>query len=298
MGLLPMTLTQLEIFAVVAARKGFTLAAAQLNISQSGVSHAIRALEQELGVALFERQQGRIELTDIGSRLLQRAQAMLGLAETMRQEALDARGMKQGTLRIGSFGPTASVRLLPAILKAYRQAYPGIEVHVDEGPDRQVLQWLQERRIDIGFVVLPEEQLDTYPLLEDQMVALLPVDHALAQQPAVTLQQLCRDPFVLTEAGSAEIVSRLFLSARLQPRIRYRTSQLLSTLETVASGEGLSIVAQASLPLSTTLEYVQRPLDPQVKRTVGLAVVDERIISPATRAFIELARTLPRNVAD
>ncbi|MCE6984006.1 LysR family transcriptional regulator, partial [Pseudomonas frederiksbergensis] len=85
--------------------------------------------------------QGRIELTDIGSRLLQRAQAMLGLAETMRQEALDARGMKQGTLRIGSFGPTASVRLLPAILKAYRQAYPGIEVHVDEGPDRQVLQW-------------------------------------------------------------------------------------------------------------------------------------------------------------
>ncbi|KJK20294.1 LysR family transcriptional regulator [Pseudomonas sp. 2(2015)] len=293
-----MTLTQLEIFAVVAARKSFTLAAAQLKISQSGVSHAIRALEQQLGVALFERRQGQIEPSDIGSRLLQRAQAMLGLAETLRQEALDARGMKQGTLRIGSFGPTASVRLLPAILAAYRQAYPGIEVHVDEGPDRQVLHWLQERRIDVGFVVLPEEQFDSYPLLEDQMVALLPADHALAQLPSVTLRQLCLDPFVLTEAGSAEIVSRLFLAARLQPRVRYRTSQLLSTLEMVARGDGLSIVAQSSLPLRPTQGYVQRPLDPPVKRRVGLAVVDERIISPATRAFIELARTLPRNAAD
>ena len=293
-----MTLTQLEIFAVVAARKSFTLAAAQLKISQSGVSHAIRALEQQLGVALFERRQGQIEPSDIGSRLLQRAQAMLGLAETLRQEALDARGMKQGTLRIGSFGPTASVRLLPAILAAYRQAYPGIEVHVDEGPDRQVLHWLQERRIDVGFVVLPEEQFDSYPLLEDQMVALLPADHALAQLPSVTLRQLCLDPFVLTEAGSAEIVSRLFLAARLQPRVRYRTSQLLSTLEMVARGDGVSIVAQSSLPLPTSLAYVQRPLDPPVKRRVGLAVVDERIISPATRAFIELARSLPRNAAD
>ncbi|UVL62912.1 LysR substrate-binding domain-containing protein [Pseudomonas sp. B21-032] len=293
-----MTLTQLEIFAVVAARKGFTLAAAQLKISQSGVSHAIRALEQELGVTLFERQQGQIELSDIGSRLLPRAQAMLGLAETLRQEAHDARGMKQGTLRIGSFGPTASVRLLPAILAAYRQAYPGIEVHVDEGPDRQVLHWLQERRIDVGFVVLPEEQFDSYPLLEDQMVALLPADHALAQLASVTLKQLCLDPFVLTEAGSAEIVSRLFLAARLQPRVRYRTSQLLSTLEMVARGDGVSIVAQSSLPLPTSLAYVQRPLDPPVKRRVGLAVVDERIISPATRAFIELARSLPRNAAD
>ncbi|MDD1014769.1 LysR family transcriptional regulator [Pseudomonas rubra] len=293
-----MTLTQLEIFAVVAARQSFTLAAAQLNISQSGVSHAVRALEQELGVALFERRQARIELSDIGTRLLQRAQAMLGLAETMRQEALDARGMKQGTLRIGSFGPTASVRLLPAILAAYRRAYPGIEVHVDEGPDRQVRQWLLERRIDVGFVVLPEEPFDTYPLLEDQMLALMPNDHGLAQQPAVRLEQLCHDPFVLTEAGSAEIVSRLFVAAKLQPRIRYRTSQLLSTLAMVARGEGLSIVAESSLPLGVARDLALRALDPPVKRVVGLAVVDERIISPATRAFIELARTLPRNTAD
>ncbi|MCW2294033.1 DNA-binding transcriptional LysR family regulator [Pseudomonas sp. BIGb0408] len=288
-----MTLTQLEIFAIVAARGGFTSAAAQLGISQSGVSHAIRALEQELGVELLHRHQGHIVLTDIGARLLQRAQVMLGMAETMRQEALDARGMKQGTLRIGSFGPTASIRLLPAILQAYRLAYPGIEVHVDEGPDRQVLQWLEDRRIDVGFVVLPEERFDTYPLLDDQMVALLPREHALALETAVPLTALCSDPFVLTEAGSSEIVSRLFLSARLQPNIRYRTSQLLSTLELVGRGDAISIVAASSLPIGEDAPYVTRALMPASPRRVGLAVVDARQSSPATKAFIELAQTHP-----
>lgn len=288
-----MTLTQLEIFSLVAARGGFTSAAAQLGISQSGVSHAIRALEQELGVELLHRHQGHTELTDIGVRLLQRAQVILGMAETMRQEALDARGMKQGTLRIGSFGPTASIRLLPAILQAYRLAYPGIEVHVDEGPDRQVLQWLDDRRIDVGFVVLPEDRFDTYPLLEDQMVALLPRDHPLTREAAVPLKALCSDPFVLTEAGSSEIVSRLFLAAHLQPNIRYRTSQLLSTLELVGRGEAIGIVAASSLPLGEDASYVTRPLVPASPRRVGLAVVDARQSSPAARAFIELAQTCP-----
>lgn len=81
---------------------------------------------------------------------------MLGLADAIRQEASDARSMKLGTLRIGSFGPTSSQRLLPRILADYRRIYPGIEVHVDEGPDRQVVQWLLDRRVDVGFVALPE----------------------------------------------------------------------------------------------------------------------------------------------
>ncbi|SDO18018.1 DNA-binding transcriptional regulator, LysR family [Rhodoferax sp. OV413] len=284
-----MTLTQLEIFSVVAQRKGFTSAAAQLKISQSGVSHAIRAIEQELGVELFHRHQGDVELTDIGARLLGRAQAILGLAETMQQEASDARGMKRGTLRIGSFGPTSSTRLLPAILADYRRIYPGIEIHVDEGPDRQVVQWLMDRRVDVGFVALPEDQFDTYPIIEDQMVALLPATHPLASKDAVSLKELCADPFVLTEAGSAELVSRLFLVAKLQPNIRYRTSQLLSTLATVARGDGVTIVAESSLPLAEDIHYVKKPLAPMVKRCVGLAVVDERQASPATRAFIALA---------
>ncbi|WP_247267638.1 MULTISPECIES: LysR family transcriptional regulator [Pseudomonas] len=287
-----MTLTQLEIFSLVAELRGFTLAAHRLGISQSAISHAMKSLEQELGVELLRRHQSQVELTDIGEQLLQRARAMLGLANTLRQEAADARGMKSGTLRIGSFGPTSSIKLLPKILQRYREVHPGIEVHIDEGPDRQVLQWLEERRIDVGFVVLPEERFDTFALVEDQMVALLPSNHPLAAKAALSLKDLCTDPFVLTEAGSSELVSRLFSAARLQPNIRYRCSQLLSTLDVVSRGDAITVVAEGSLPGAPAPRYVKKPLLPAVQRLIGLAVLDQRQASPATRAFIELARQI------
>ncbi|MDR6917339.1 DNA-binding transcriptional LysR family regulator [Pseudomonas sp. 3296] len=287
-----MTLTQLEIFSLVAELRGFTAAANRLRISQSAVSHALKSLEQELGVELLRRHQSQVELSDIGQQLLLRARAMLGLANTLRQEAADARGMKRGTLRIGSFGPTSSIRLLPQILQHYRTAHPGIEVHIDEGPDRQVIQWLEERRIDIGFVVLPEDRFDTFALLEDQMVALVPADHTLAGRDALSLNDLCHDPFVLTEAGSSELVSRLFSAARLIPNIRYRCSQLLSTLDTVSRGDALTVVAESSLPDNLNSRYVRKPLSPPVIRQVGLAVLDQRQASPATLAFIKLALEL------
>ena len=289
-----MTLSQLQIFSLVAELRGFTSAASRLGISQSAVSHALKSLEQELGVELIRRHQSLVELTDIGQQLLLRARAILGLAATMEQEAADARGMKRGTLRIGSFGPTSSMKLLPAILQRYRAAHPGIEVHIDEGPDRQVLQWLEERRIDVGFVVLPQERFDCFALVEDQMVALIPSQHALASKDSLSLAELCDDPFILTEAGSAELVSRLFLTARLSPNIRYRSSQLLSTLETVARGEALTLVAQLSLPEASDPRYLIKPLSPPARRQVGLAVLDRRQSSPATLAFIEQARSLYR----
>ncbi|WP_454840502.1 LysR family transcriptional regulator [Pseudomonas hormoni] len=287
-----MTLTQLEIFSLVAELHGFTAAAHRLGISQSAVSHALKSLEQELGVELLRRHQSRVELSDIGQQLLLRARAMLGLANTLRQEAADARGMKRGTLRIGSFGPTSSIKLLPMILQHYRAAHPGIEVHIDEGPDRQVIQWLEERRIDIGFVVLPQERFDTFALIEDQMVALLPADHPLADRDSVSLDDLCHAPFVLTEAGSSELVSRLFSAARLTPNICFRCSQLLSTLDTVARGDALTVVAEGSLPDHHDDRYVKKPLLPAVARQVGLAVLDRRQSSPAALAFIKLATSL------
>ena len=124
------------------------------------------------------------------------------------------------------------------------------------------------------------------------MVALLPAEHALAAREQVGLEDLCNDPFALTEAGSTELVLRLFNEARLTPNVRYRCSQLLSTLETVSRGDAVSVVAQASLPALSDPRYVQRPLLPRVPRRVGLAVLDRRQSSPATLAFIRIAQSL------
>ena len=288
-----MTFSQLEIFIVVAELRGFTLAAQQFGISQSAVSHALKKLEEDLGVSLIERNKSNAELTVAGVRLLPRAREILGLSETIRQEAADIQGLQLGSLRIGSFGPTSSLCLLPDILNIYRQQFPHIEVRIDEGSDQQVMQWLQERRVDVGFVVLPDQRFDTFTLIEDQIVALIPKTYPLAIKEDVTLQDLCNVPFILTEAGSAQLIQKLFAAEDLIPDIRYRTTQLMSTIALVAKGEGVALVAELALPQNqVTDDYVVRQLLPQCKRTVGLAIHSTRLASPATQAFIKTATQL------
>jgi DNA-binding transcriptional LysR family regulator len=292
-----MTFTQLEIFSLVVELRGFTAAALQLSISQSAVSHAIKSLERELGVDLLERNKARVEPTEVGRQLLARAREILGLAEAMRQEVADARGLKRGSLRIGSFGPTSSLTLLPVILGAYARAYPDIEVRVEEGDDAEVVQWLQERRVDVGFVVLPDERFDTVELVEDQLVVLVPRGHALATRSTLSLESLCDAPFILSGAGCGPLVEPLFASARLTPRVRYRVAQVMTMLGMVERGDGITVLAELALPrnLATTHPgLVAIPLRPAVRRRVGLATRDLRQASPAARALLALSRDLGR----
>jgi DNA-binding transcriptional LysR family regulator len=288
-----MTFTQLEIFALVAELRGFTAAASKLGISQSAVSHALKSLERELGVDLLVRHQSAIELTEIGRQLLLRTREILGLSEAMRQEIAAARGLNRGSLRIGSFGPTSSLKFLPVILDAYCKRYPGIDVYVEEGGDSDVVQWILERRVDAGFVVLPDERFDTVSLVEDQLVALIPADHALARKRSVTLAELCDSPFIMTEAGCAALIEPLFVAAGLVPKVRYRIAQVITILGMVERGDGVSIVAELALPdrlAETHSGLVKLPLRPAARRRVGLAVRDLRQATPAAKAFLEVAR--------
>lgn len=289
-----MTLSQLEIFTLVAELKSFTLAAMSLKISQSAVSHAIKSLEKDLNVILFTREQNQITLTEIGCTLLNRAQHILSLQETMRQEAQASNGLKKGVLRIGSFGPGSSTNILPPLLTAFRQQYPDIQIIVDEGDDESVTQWLQEKHVDVGVVVLPDERFDTFLVKQDQYVAILPLNHPLAIHEGLTLKQLCNYPFNLTQAGSGKVVMSLFSAQKLTPKIQFRTRQLLSTFSLVARGEAVSIVAQLAIPENIN-NIVVKPLIPRVTRDIAFAVNNLSDASPATKAFIKLVKSCHRD---
>ena len=204
-----MTFTQLEIFVIVAELGGFTAAAGRLGITQSAVSHAVRQLEAAWGVTLLSRGPSGVKVTETGQNLLVRVRELLGVSDAIRQEVSATRGLHRGALRIGSFGPTSSLQLLPHILDAFGRQFPEIEVFVDEGEDHEVARWLEERRVDVGFVVLPDERFETVALVQDQLVALLPSAHPLAAKRALSLAELCDWPFVLTRAGSAGLVEGL-----------------------------------------------------------------------------------------
>jgi DNA-binding transcriptional LysR family regulator len=298
-----MTFGQLQIFATVAEAKGFTGAAQRLGISQSAVSHAIKSLEKELNAVLILRSSVQVELTELGARLLSRAREMLSLQELMRQEAADFRGVHLGSVRIGSFGLTSSLHILPTILNQFRSQYPDIDVYIEEGPDEEVIQWVQERRVDIGFIVLPDERFITHKLLKDRFVALVPKASDLAHRSSITLKELCERPFIMTEADSAGIIGGLFKSAGLRPKTQFRTSQVLSTLAMVSANEGLAIVAEMALPNAhhTIIDerphvgdqglkgYVVKPLEQVKERSIGLALHSDGQASPAAKAFIATA---------
>lgn len=289
-----MTFTQLEAFAALARAGSFSRAAALLGITQSGVSHAIRALETELAIRLVRREGIESRLTEAGERLLQRVNDILQQKEALEQEAHAARGMASGTLRIASFGATSSLRLLPQLITEYRQRQPAVQVFVEEHNDDTVIKWLLEQRVEIGFVVLPDERFETVPLVQDQLVALIPVGHALAQRSSIRGQDLQGEPFIRPTAGSGPQIDRFLAEAGAQPQTVYQFEQTSSMLGFVAQGHAVSITARLALPETPPPGMVYRPLSPKVTRTTGLAVRNMQRLSPAAAAFIELARAMAK----
>lgn len=290
-----MTFTQLEIFVLVADLGSFTAAGEKLGISQSAVSHALKQLESEWGVTLLSRAKSGIEVTEVGKNLLMRVRELLGISRAMQQEVLAVRGLYRGVLRIGSFGPSSSLQLLPRILEQYRKSYPEIEIFVEEGTDDAVAQWIAEHRVDVGFVVLPDERFDTQALVEDQFVAVLPVGHPLARQRSVHLSDLCQYPFIMTTAGAMAHVERLFASAGLRPRVKHRYSQIITVIKVVEYGAGVSIVSDLALSdqvMAMCPGVIKKPLTPIARRSVGLAVPSLKHASPAVHAFLKTSKLL------
>jgi DNA-binding transcriptional LysR family regulator len=280
-----MTFAQLEIFVAVVECQSFSLAASHLGISQSGVSHAVANLEAELGVMLIERHRLGIAVTEIGKRVIRHAQEMLGLHDAILQEAAATKGLKRGSVRIGSFGPSASVQLLPQLMWAFGRKYPEIELRVFEGVEREVVEWLYDRCVDVGFVRLPNEMIDTI----HQLVVILPEEHRLAKKASIEPVELASEPFIMSAGGSRPLIEELFRSAGIPLNVRYRLQQVHSILEIVRRGLGVSIVAELALPEDRQgLSII--PLEPRVARRIGLAVRDRGNLPPASQAFFEFAQ--------
>ena len=293
-----MTFTQLEIFALIAELKSFTATAEKLGISQSAVSHALKSLEQQWGINLISRTQSDIELTTTGQQLLTHVKELLSISNTLEKEVAAIHGLNEGTLHIGSFGASSSIYLLPEILESFRQRYPKIEIYIDEGEDKEVAQWLLERRIEVGFLIMPDERFDTFPLIEDRFVALIPNGYPLAQQLYIDPAQLEHCPFIMTMAGSRHQVELILKNFNVKPDIKFYVSQILSIVSMVHNQLGVSIVSDMVITkelLSLYPNVVKRPFKPNLKRSIGLAVKNKKHMSPAVKAFIEVAQEVWSN---
>jgi DNA-binding transcriptional LysR family regulator len=228
-------------------------------------------------------------MTHAGELALPHARDVFASLQEVQAVAAAAAGIRTGRLRIGSIGTSTSLRLLPPLLDKFRKRYPGVEVHVTERPDPEIEQDLIGRRIDIGVVRLPQPSFDTQALAIDELVAVLPRNHPLAREKTVAIKDLAAYPFVLTQMGSQEMVMQMFDRAGVRPKVAHELSQIISIFEFVAKGNGVSVLASLAVPEQHP-DLVFRPLTPRVTRRVAIACLDEKRLSPAARAFWELAR--------
>lgn len=288
-----MTLTQLQVFRTVAETNSFTRAADRLGITQSGASHAIAALEAELGVRLLKRDREGVTLTEAGALVLSHVDEIVYRLERLRDVAGDLTGLKTGKLRIGSF-PSVSARLLPSMIGSFKRRYPGVEVVLFEGSDPEVVDWLRSGTVDVavvneGMAGLPPEQFEVVPMATDMMVALVSARHPLAGRAAITVNDLAAEPFIMSKGGCEPLIHQMFAAASLTPATPFRVQEAATILAMVQEGLGVTIVPELVVPDGYPGVQVLR-LEPSTLRKLGLVARRKSAASPAVAAFLRLVR--------
>ena len=284
-----MTDAQLQALLAVADSGSFSQAARRLGTSQSAVSHAVTGLEQSLRVTLLRRSSQGAQLTDVGERVARHARQILHLRAQIEEEAESTRRMRTGALRVGSFGVSASRRMLPPLVEAFERSHPGIAVLVSEGVDDEVERWIRDGTVDVGFVTLPNDGLDTVAIAEDEMLVILREDHPLAGERSIRPSWLAGHPFIKPTAGCEPLLRDITMGVELD--VRHRMREVDTIVGMVARGAGVSIKPALSIPDPLPAGVVVRPLEPKRTRRVALAVRRRDEESAPCLAFLRIAES-------
>jgi len=250
-----MELWQLRYFVAVAEERSFRRAAERLHMAQPPLSTAIRKLEDELGVALLERDNRGSRLTPAGEAFLLEARRALEQAERAVAVARRAGAGLGGTLRLRFVDSTVNA-LLPLILRAFQERHPNVDFQLEEGTTADQVLALRQDRTDAGLVVLPVEQLQvrsSLVLVRDRMVAALPDGHRLAHRRRIALAELADEPWVMFAAHHGPGMHALIVTACAQagfaPRVVQQPRQMQTTAGLVAGGIGVALMPRLFVPM-------------------------------------------------
>jgi DNA-binding transcriptional LysR family regulator len=196
-------LPHLDTFAAAAESESFTAAAKVLGLTQAAVSQRVQALERALGKSLFDRKGGRVALTEAGRRLYDYARRILDLHHEAQQAITGREAPVVGELLIGA-SSIPGEHLLPALLAAFRQRCPQVQVRAAIGDSVGIIGQLERGEVSVGLVgrKIDSPHLEYRHLATDRIVLVAPPGHPLSRRKTVTVKQLAAHPLILREAGS------------------------------------------------------------------------------------------------
>ena len=279
---------KLAVFEKIVELSSLTKAGEELELTQSGVSHILAGLEEELGLPLLVRSRAGARLTAEGEILMPHIRELLRSQERLEQTAAELRGVSAGTVRIGTFTSVA-VHWLPGMIKDFQAQYPRVEFRLFNGDYHDVDRWLSDGSIDVGFVTLPSDlKCECVPLREDRLLAVLPEGHPLAEREVCPVKEVAELPFITLLETSDSDSRRALEAAGVRPKIRFTTKDDYAIIAMVRQGLGVSIMPELLLRGGSG-GVALRPLDPPSSRMLALAIPAGDRAGPATRRFARFA---------
>lgn len=273
-------------FVKTADTGSFTKAAWELNYSQSSVSKMIADLESECGTALLLRSRSGTTLTPSGEKILPLARKLINDHRKLEGVIDQMNGLKTGTVKIGTFASMA-INRLPDVFARLQKDFPGIDYEMQLGDYAEIERWIEEGRVDCGFLSLPtENRFDVRLLDRDEYKVVLPTGHPLTKNDAVDIKELDGLPFLLLEHGGKTEVTKLLEQSGVRPDIRFTTWEDYAILAMVEKGLGVSILPSLILQRIPYTVGI-RPLKKPFYREIVLAVKSSENLTPAARKFIE-----------
>ena len=270
-----MTLNELKFIVALAKARNFRKAAEDCFVSQPALSLAVKKLEDELGVLLFERNRNDVTMTAIGELVVEQATRAIEEANRVKEIARQGNNQLVGALKLGviySIGPY----LLPEIIPYLRQSAPEMPLIVEENLTINLETQLRNGVIDVAIIALPFDipGIKTLPLYEEEFVVVVPISHDWAKRDSINPEELADEKILLLNSGHCFSNQVMQACPRLSRNGEILQGNSLDTIRNmVASNLGLTV-----LPASATIERYQNPLikvvpftKPAPKRQIALA---------------------------
>jgi DNA-binding transcriptional LysR family regulator len=289
-----MQIEELRWFAVLCETGNVGRAAAELGLSQPGLSRALARLEDELGAPLFDRRGRVLALNRYGRAFLEHARRILAEDEAGRRAIADLASPQTGTVAL-AFLYTVGNWLVPRLLLSFRAEHPGVRFHLLQGGNSGNLQALAHGEVDLVITSPrpPDPHLSWRALRTEHLYLAVPAAHRLARRKRVRIEDAGSEPFIATRQGTGlrESTETLWREAGIEPRIAFESDDVPALRGLVAVGLGVAV-----LPRSRTydgsvdnsaepwLRYI--PIaGPHASRVLGLTWREDRWASPAVVAF-------------
>ena len=290
MGLNRIELRHLRLVQAIAHANGMSAAAKHLHLTQSALSHQLKVLEEALGCDLFLRHGKKLVMTAAGRRVLSSADQILGELNQMGEDLTQMESGKQVTLRIATECIT-TFQWLPRAIPVFKTRYPDIQVDVLPQATHQVTDLLERGEIDIAIKMVPAKtNFTNHALFSDRLVVVMASSHPLANEPAITPEQLSQENLLLCPNAK----EKLFLGLRHHVDTQNIQTTIFPLTEAIMewcdAGMGVSVIADWAAKAWNKENLVMRPLDVPWGQRKWTAVTLPQELPDYSKHFIEIIK--------